>query len=96
MSRVSIDPKQMNGAPCLRGLRIPVATVVSMVAEDMSEEEILLAFPSLEAGDIRAASESYPPPPSSTACRSATAAPPRSKRHRPAEETAGVHGVVFF
>jgi uncharacterized protein (DUF433 family) len=55
MNRVSIDPKQMNGAPCLRGLRIPVATVVSMVAEGMSEEEILLAFPSLEARDIRAA-----------------------------------------
>ena len=45
----------MNGVPCLRSLRIPVATVVSMVAEGMSQEDILLAFPSLEGGDIRAA-----------------------------------------
>ena len=39
---------------------------------------------------------SYSPPPSSTACRSATAAPPRSKRHRPAEEIAGDRGEVSF
>lgn len=38
----------MAGVPCLRGLRIPVATVVGMVAEAMTEDEILQAFPDLE------------------------------------------------
>lgn len=45
----------MSGVPCIRGLRIPVATVVGMVADGMSEEEILKAFPDLEKEDIREA-----------------------------------------
>jgi uncharacterized protein (DUF433 family) len=45
----------MGGVPCLRGLRIPVATVVAMVADGMSEEEILRAYPDLEPEDIREA-----------------------------------------
>ena len=40
------------GVPCLRGLRIPVATVVGMVAEGMSVEEILKAYPDPEREDI--------------------------------------------
>lgn len=55
MSRITIDPKQMNGVPCIRGLRIPVATVVGMVADGMSPEEILRAFPDLQAEDVHAA-----------------------------------------
>lgn len=55
MGRVTIDPKQMNGVPCIRGLRIPVATVVGMVADGMTQEEILRAFPDLAAEDIHAA-----------------------------------------
>jgi len=55
MSRVTVDPKQMNGVPCIRGLRIPVATVVGMVAEGMTREDILQAFPDLQAEDVRAA-----------------------------------------
>lgn len=51
-SRIIVDPKQMGGVPCIRGLRIPVATVVGMVAERMSEAEILHAYPDLEAEDI--------------------------------------------
>ncbi len=47
-NRITIDPKQMNGMPCLRGLRIPVATVVGMLADGMSETEILSAYPDLE------------------------------------------------
>jgi uncharacterized protein (DUF433 family) len=43
----------MGGVPCIRGLRIPVATVVGMVAEGMTESEILEAHPDLEAEDIR-------------------------------------------
>jgi uncharacterized protein (DUF433 family) len=42
----------MDGVPCIRGLRIPVATVVGMVADGMSTSEILDAYPDLEAADI--------------------------------------------
>jgi uncharacterized protein (DUF433 family) len=42
----------MNGMPCIRGLRIPVATIVAMVAEGMNNDEILTAYPDLENGDI--------------------------------------------
>ena len=54
-SRITVNPNQMGGVPCIRGLRIPVATVVGMVAQGMSEEEILRAYPDLEAEDIRVA-----------------------------------------
>ena len=54
-TRITVNPKQMGGAPCIRGLRIPVATVVDMVADRMSEEEILEDFPDLEPEDIREA-----------------------------------------
>lgn len=54
-SRITIDPAQMDGVPCMRGLRIPVATVVEMVAEGMSDGEILAAYPDLERDDIREA-----------------------------------------
>jgi uncharacterized protein (DUF433 family) len=51
-TRITIDPRQMGGMPCIRGLRIPVATVVAMVADGMSNGEILDAYPDLEADDI--------------------------------------------
>jgi uncharacterized protein (DUF433 family) len=54
MTRITIDPKQMNGVPCIRGLRIPVATVVGMVAEGMAQQEILRDLPDLEPEDIQA------------------------------------------
>jgi len=41
--RITINPKQMGGVPCIRGLRIPVATVVGMVADGMPDTEILAA-----------------------------------------------------
>jgi uncharacterized protein (DUF433 family) len=41
--------------PCIRGVRIPVATVVSMVADGMGETEILAAYPDLQREDIREA-----------------------------------------
>ena len=53
--RITVNPNQMGGVPCIRGLRIPAATVVAMVADAMSEEEILQAFPDLEPEDIRQA-----------------------------------------
>ena len=42
----------MGGAPCIRGLRIPVATVVGMLADGMTASEILDAYPDLEAEDL--------------------------------------------
>ena len=54
-TRITVDPNQMGGLPCIRGLRIPVATVVGMVSEGMAESEILVAHPDLEVEDIREA-----------------------------------------
>jgi uncharacterized protein (DUF433 family) len=51
--RITINPNQMGGVPCIRGLRIPVATVVGMAAEGMSNAEILEAHSDLELEDIR-------------------------------------------
>jgi uncharacterized protein (DUF433 family) len=53
--RITVDSRQMGGVPCVRGLRIPVATVVSLVADRMTDEEILAAYPDLESEDIRQA-----------------------------------------
>ena len=53
--RITVNPEQMGGVPCLRGLRIPVAAVVGMVAEGMSEAQILRAYPNLKKEDIREA-----------------------------------------
>ena len=54
-ARITVNPNQMGGFPCIRGLRIPVATVVGMVGEGMTEAEILKAYPDLELEDIREA-----------------------------------------
>lgn len=53
--RITIDPDQMGGLPCIRHMRIPVATVVGMVAEGMTEAEILADYPTLEPEDIKEA-----------------------------------------
>jgi uncharacterized protein (DUF433 family) len=53
--RVTVDPAQMGGVPCIRRLRIPVATVVGLVAEGMSWDRILADYPDLQADDIRQA-----------------------------------------
>jgi uncharacterized protein (DUF433 family) len=52
-TRITVEPTQMGGVLCIRGLRIPVATVVGMAADEMSDVEILRAYPDLEAADIR-------------------------------------------
>jgi uncharacterized protein (DUF433 family) len=54
-TRITTNPKQMGGVPCIRGLRIPVATVVGMVAEGMTEAEILADYPDLQREDIHEA-----------------------------------------
>jgi uncharacterized protein (DUF433 family) len=51
-TRITVHPRQMGGVPCLRGLRIPVATVVAMIADGMTEVEILTAYPDLAREDI--------------------------------------------
>ena len=53
--RVTVNPHQMGGVPCLRGVRIPVATIVGLVAEGQTTPEILALYPDLEAEDIREA-----------------------------------------
>jgi len=55
--RITVEPDKMGGVPCIRRLRIPVATIVGMVAEGMAVEEILSDYPDLEAGDVREALE---------------------------------------
>ena len=52
-TRITTDPGQMGGVPCLRGLRIPVATVVALVAEGQTTDNILALYPDLEADDVR-------------------------------------------
>ncbi len=54
-TRITVRPEQMGGIPCVRGLRIPVATVIDMVADGMSRQEILDAYPDLEAADVEEA-----------------------------------------
>ncbi len=53
--RITADPARMGGVPCIRDVRIPVSTVVGMVAEGMSESEIMQAYPDLQVEDIRQA-----------------------------------------
>jgi uncharacterized protein (DUF433 family) len=53
--RITIRPDQMGGVPCIRGLRIPVATIVDMVADGMGEPEILATYPDLQAEDVHEA-----------------------------------------
>jgi uncharacterized protein (DUF433 family) len=53
--RITISPDQLDGLPSIRGLRIPVSTVVDMVASGMSDDEILTAFPDLQIEDIHEA-----------------------------------------
>lgn len=53
--RITINHAQMGGVACIRGLRIPVSIVVGMLADGMTREEILSAYPDLEAQDIEQA-----------------------------------------
>jgi uncharacterized protein (DUF433 family) len=54
-TRITVRADQIGGVPCIRGLRIPVATVVGMVADGMTAQEVLDTHPDLEADDIREA-----------------------------------------
>jgi uncharacterized protein (DUF433 family) len=52
-TRIKVDPNRMGGTPCIRSLRIPVATIVGMISEGITEAEILSEYPDLELEDIR-------------------------------------------
>jgi uncharacterized protein (DUF433 family) len=54
-TRITIDPARMGGVPCIRGLRIPVSTIVGMVADGMTHAEIVKAYPDLEVADVQEA-----------------------------------------
>lgn len=54
MERITINPEQCGGRPCIRGMRIRVVDVLDMLAEGAKESEILTDFPDLEPEDIRA------------------------------------------
>jgi uncharacterized protein (DUF433 family) len=53
--RISVDHRIMGGAPCIRGTRIPVTTIVGMLADDVSVAQIVADYPQLSADDVREA-----------------------------------------
>ena len=55
LTRITLRADQMDGVPCIRGLRIPVATVIGMIAEGMSTNQVLDAYPDLEPADVQEA-----------------------------------------
>jgi len=54
VERITVNPKQCGGRPCIRGMRIRVKDVLDMFAGGATQEEILADYPDLEAEDIRA------------------------------------------
>jgi uncharacterized protein (DUF433 family) len=52
LTRITIDPAVCTGKPCIRGLRFPVARLLGLLAAGESREQILAAYPYLEAADI--------------------------------------------
>jgi uncharacterized protein (DUF433 family) len=54
LNRITYNPLQCGGKPCIRGMRIRVSDILQMLAEGVSSEEILQNFPDLELQDIRA------------------------------------------
>lgn len=55
LTRITLDPDVMGGKPCIRGLRVTVGMIVGLVASGRTTQEILAAYPYLEADDIREA-----------------------------------------
>lgn len=53
LKRITFDSKIMGGKPCIRGLRVTVGAVVGLIAAGHSFDEILAAYPYLEAEDLR-------------------------------------------
>ena len=55
LDRITFDPNVMGGRACIRDTRVPISLVVNLVADDMSREEILGAYPYLEPEDVQQA-----------------------------------------
>ena len=55
LTRITLNPEVMGGKPCIRGLRVTVGTVIGLMAFGYSTEDILKAYPYLEAEDLREA-----------------------------------------
>ncbi len=51
-NRITVDPNIMDGKPCIRGMRIQVSLILNLVANGMSSEEIIEAYPYIEREDI--------------------------------------------
>ena len=54
LKRITVNPEVMTGLPCIRGLRIPVTTVLGLLASGATEKELLDNHPDLEPDDLRA------------------------------------------
>jgi uncharacterized protein (DUF433 family) len=57
LQRITVDPEQCGGRPCIRGLRVRVKDILELLAAGASREEILEDYPYLEPEDITAALE---------------------------------------
>jgi uncharacterized protein (DUF433 family) len=57
MDRITVNPAQCGGMACIRGMRIPVVSVLKMLASNMTPDEILHEYPDLETEDIHACLE---------------------------------------
>lgn len=55
LGRITVNPKQCGGRPCIRGMRIRVLDVLDLFAAGLSAEQILEEMPDLEAEDVKAA-----------------------------------------
>lgn len=55
LDRITMEPGKMGGRPCIRGLRVTIATILGLLAEGVSEADILADYPCLEPEDIRQA-----------------------------------------
>ncbi|HQU74657.1 MAG TPA: DUF433 domain-containing protein [Calditrichia bacterium] len=55
MNRITVNPEQCGGRPCIRGMRIRVVDVLDLLAAGLSHQQILDELPDLEAEDITAA-----------------------------------------
>jgi uncharacterized protein (DUF433 family) len=55
MERITTNPQQCGGQPCIRGMRIRVADILELDAAGLSSDQILADYPDLEAEDLEAA-----------------------------------------
>ena len=55
MERITFNPNQCGGRPCIRGMRIRVQDILELYATGQTSEQILADFPDLEADDLKAA-----------------------------------------